>query len=87
MGKYKKQAIRFLNLSDNSAQYLKVDWVDQEETLSIPQFIDIMTNTKKNYFRRGIAFDHEYKHAFLEQEINGNSFIQIHKKNAAWIFE
>ncbi|WP_017727063.1 hypothetical protein [Halalkalibacterium ligniniphilum] len=74
-----KQAIQYLKKKHFLPQFLKIDWVDQEETFSIFEFIEVMTNTKKNYFRKGIALDAEYKYAFLEQEINANAFIQINK--------
>jgi hypothetical protein len=56
---------------------IKVDWVMNQQTHSIESFIELMTKTKKNYFRRGISFDSAFTQAFLEQEINGNSMIKI----------
>jgi len=60
---------------------LKIDWVTGVESMSIYQFIQLMTSTKRNYLRRGISFDSEFKQAFLEQEINGNAFIKLDKNN------
>ncbi|GEN89124.1 hypothetical protein [Oceanobacillus sojae] len=56
---------------------LKIDIVTKVTPLTITEFINRITNTKKNYFRQGISFNRDFKHAFLEQELNGNAVIQI----------
>ncbi|MFA1821003.1 hypothetical protein ACDX78_12610 [Virgibacillus oceani] len=59
--------------------YVKADIVTIKKPINLFSFIDLITKTKKNYFRFGISFDKDFKNAFLEQEINGNSMIQIDK--------
>lgn len=56
---------------------LKVDIVTDIIPVSIYEFIQRITKTKKNYFRQGVSFSKDFKHAFLEQELNGNAVIQI----------
>lgn len=59
---------------------LKVDIVTDVTPVSIYEFIQRITKTKKNYFRKGVSFNKDFKHAFLEQELNGNAVIQIDSK-------
>lgn len=75
-----KKAVTHLNSDEAEVHFLKIDWVDSKEIVSIPDFIKIISKTKKNYFRKGISFDSEFRQAFLEQEINGNAMIQLDKK-------
>lgn len=76
-----RQADKLLKNETDKIVSLKVDWIDETEIVTIPDFIKTMTQTKKNYFRKGISFDRDFKQAFLEQEINGNAMIQIDQKN------
>lgn len=75
-----KMAENHLNNDTAEIEVFKIDWVDSIEKVSIVDFIKIMTQTKKNYFRKGISFDPEFRQAFLEQEINGNAMIQLDQK-------
>ncbi|WP_080875992.1 hypothetical protein [Oceanobacillus timonensis] len=56
---------------------LKIDIVTDIIPVSIYEFIQRITKTRKNYFRQGVSFDKNFEHAFLEQELNGNAAIQI----------
>lgn len=78
-----KQAERYVRQKDkeHKIECIKIDWVSDTAEYSIPEFIQEMTNTKKNYFRKGISLGSSFEYAFLEQEINGNSFIKIDKHN------
>ncbi len=58
---------------------MKLDIVENEESHSVNEFVKIITETKKNYYRKGISFDKQYRFAFLEQEINGNAIVQYDK--------
>lgn len=60
---------------------IKVDIVSDQRPVDIIPFIDLITRTKKNYFRFGLSFDKQFNQAFLEQELNGNAMIQIDKNN------
>ncbi|MDO7269409.1 hypothetical protein [Shouchella clausii] len=76
---WKRLYNRGISLMKQEYSCLKIDWVTSIEQHSLLSFINIMTKTKKNYFRQGISFDENFSHAFLEQEINGNAMIQIDK--------
>lgn len=75
------QLNKFSSTSQEDFDCFKVDWIEEDEVYSVAQFIDLITKTKKNYFRRGIVLGNDYNYAFLEQEVNGNAFIQKSKKN------
>ena len=57
-------------------QWIKLDLVTNIQTLSFQDLEKQIAKTRKNYFRSGIAFDDEFRLAFLEQEINGNAMIR-----------
>ncbi|GAA0498514.1 hypothetical protein GCM10008986_27030 [Salinibacillus aidingensis] len=57
--------------------YLKADIVTHKKPIDILSFIDLITKTKKNYFRFGVSLDRSFRQAFLEQEVNGNAMIQF----------
>lgn len=76
----KKEAVQHMNQSKNDYEWFKVDVVDSEEVYTVDQFIHMISETKKNYFRNGVSFDKHYQSAFLEQELNGNAVIQIDER-------
>lgn len=55
--------------------WLKLDWVTDEQLISMKDLKSLLNQSKLNYFREGIAFDSEYKIAFLEQELHANAMI------------
>src|SRR5690625_6585834 len=57
-------------------QWIKLDLVTNIQALSFQDLEQQIAKTRKNYFRSGIAFDDEFRLAFLEQEINGNAMIR-----------
>ncbi len=62
-------------------QWIKLDVVSETKVIYFNELENLIAKTKKNYFRYGIAFDPEFRLAFLEQEINGNAMIrEINKK-------
>ena len=69
------------SFSIDNPSCIKLDIVTDRKPVDIIPFIELMTRTKKNYFRCGLSFDKYFKQAFLEQEINGNAMIQIDNKN------
>src|SRR5699024_12554787 len=48
---------------------------------SLYDALPIFADTRKNYFRNGIAFDDNFNLAFLEQELNSNVMIRSIKKS------
>ncbi len=55
--------------------WLRVDWVDEVETTDWARLNATLADTKRNYFRYGIAFDGDLRHALLEQELNANAVL------------
>jgi UDP-N-acetylmuramoyl-tripeptide--D-alanyl-D-alanine ligase len=57
------------------ARWLRVDWVERSDRSTISQLRSELARTKRNYFRRGIALDEQFRHAFLETELNANAML------------
>lgn len=57
-------------------QWLKLDVVTELTETTFEKLENKISTTRKNYFRKGIAFDNQFDLAFLEQEINGNAMIK-----------
>ncbi len=68
--------------------WIKADLVDNIKTLIYQDFLNYITGIKINYFREGLAFDEMFNLAFLEQEVNANTFIVENKdsqsKHLVW---
>lgn len=56
-------------------QYLRIDWVRSVRETHLGQLKDWLKDIKRNYFRYGLAFDTDFKTAFLEQELNSNAML------------
>ena len=54
---------------------LRADWVIEAQPVTWELFIKILNRTRRNYFRYGIALDLDFKIAFTECELNGNSML------------
>ena len=54
---------------------LRADWVISSEKMTWANFISLLGKTRRNYFRKGLALDADYKIAFTEQEMNANSML------------
>ena len=52
------------------ARYVKVDLVDTAQWAILEAVNELLKNTRKGFFRYGVAFDGECKNAFLEEELN-----------------
>lgn len=61
-------------------KYLRVDWVRDVRKTNIKQLTEWLTQVKRNYFRYGLAFDVNFKVAFLEQELNANAMLYLGNK-------
>ena len=56
-------------------RWLRVDWIVAAETLNWKALRARLSDTKRNYFRFGLALDEGFKHAFIEQELNANAML------------
>lgn len=56
-------------------EWLKLDIARNFEALSFETLNERVRDTRKNYFRRGIAFDRKMHCAYLEEELNGNAVL------------
>lgn len=82
------KAIKYFKSHKIIPQWVKADFVTEQEELSINDFIKKNTKTRINYFRYGIALDKDFNLAFLEQEVNANAFILFDKEhNRAYLSE
>ncbi|MBR6012847.1 MAG: glycosyltransferase [Selenomonadaceae bacterium] len=54
---------------------LRADWVISSEKITWENFIKLVEDTRRNYFRKGLALDSDYKIAFTEMEMNGNAML------------
>lgn len=55
--------------------WLRVDWVTRKSTMTLAGLYELLQETKRSYFRYGLALDVDCKIAFLEQELNGNAML------------
>jgi UDP-N-acetylmuramoyl-tripeptide--D-alanyl-D-alanine ligase len=59
----------------NPPRWLRVERVAQAEATSWTKLQASLRQTKRNYFRYGIALDADFERAFLEQELNANAML------------
>ncbi|EKE70322.1 CapA family protein [Celeribacter baekdonensis] len=60
-----------------SIRWLRVDWVDQTWDLTWHHCQLALENSKRSYFRYGLALDRGFEQAFLEQELNANAMLYL----------
>src|SRR5699024_1922086 len=72
----REKALQLVRKNHLKPQWIKLDLVTEIEAISFQQLEKQIARTRRNYFRSGIAFDDEFRLAFLEQEINGNAMIR-----------
>jgi len=53
----------------------RIDWVVSSEATNWAGLKDRLSNTKRNFFRLGLALDAEFKVAFTELELSANSML------------
>ncbi|MBE0455287.1 MAG: UDP-N-acetylmuramoyl-tripeptide--D-alanyl-D-alanine ligase [Roseovarius sp.] len=56
-------------------RYLRLDWVENVETLNWARLRKRLRDVKRNYCRRGIALDADFSRFFLEQELNASAML------------
>ncbi len=57
------------------ALWLRVDWVCEAKESTMGQLRQMLADTKRNYFRHGLSLDADFRHAFLETELNANAML------------
>src|SRR5690606_25020239 len=61
--------------STPEARWIRVDWVEQVERQNWKVVRETLNKIKRNYFRLGISLDSDFRHAFLEMELNANAML------------
>lgn len=56
-------------------RWLRVDWVTDVWESTFGELETLLSNTKRNYFRHGLALDAQFKQAFLEPELNARALL------------
>lgn len=56
-------------------KWLRVDWLERIEATNWGALRARLQQTKRNYFRHGLALDSALETAFLEQELNANAML------------
>ena len=54
---------------------LRADWVNKTQSLTWTNFLQMLSKTRRNYFRLGLAIDPNFNIAFTECELNGNAML------------
>ena len=54
---------------------LRADWVIESRAGTFADFLKLIGNTRRNYFRLGVALDLDYNIAITESELNANALI------------
>lgn len=72
----KNRAVKCIKEKGMEPPWLKVDYVIWEKELKCSELEDLLSAVRKFYFEFGIAFDHFYNCAFLQQEINANCLMK-----------
>lgn len=75
--KLQKQSVNYIQRTLMDPEWIKLDLVTEVEQYQFEALEQKIAKTKRNYFREGIAFDSEFRLAFLEQELNGYALIRL----------
>lgn len=74
--KVRRKAIQLVQKNHLDPGWIKIDLVTNIQNFTFEALEHQLAKTRRNYFRSGIAFDNEFRQAFLEQELNGNAMIR-----------
>lgn len=58
-----------------TVRFLRIDWLRSAQPLTMASLQQQLKQTKRNYFRYGIAFDDEFSQVYTEQELNANALL------------
>jgi len=72
---WEKAVRRLRSYTELQGRWIRVEWPDAIEKTTWGNLKLQLKNTKRNYFRYGIALDENFDVAFLEQELNGNAML------------
>lgn len=64
-----------MNVKGLKGRWVRVDWADKVERTTWAGLNVLLKNTKRNYFRLGVALDSDFKFAFTEMELNANAML------------
>ncbi|SEA90890.1 UDP-N-acetylmuramoyl-tripeptide--D-alanyl-D-alanine ligase [Alkalimonas amylolytica] len=70
-----QKCIELIQAKKLAVLYLRIDWVTDATPLQMHELIRRLRNTKRNYYRYGLAFDHELLQLYTEQELNANALL------------
>ncbi|NMG72466.1 UDP-N-acetylmuramoyl-tripeptide--D-alanyl-D-alanine ligase [Parazoarcus communis] len=56
-------------------RWLRIDWVESAKPISMSALDERLRNTKRNYFRHGLALDKGLTQAYTELELNANAML------------
>ncbi|MDW2886744.1 poly(glycerol-phosphate) alpha-glucosyltransferase [Exiguobacterium artemiae] len=59
----------------NRYEWIKIDLAKNFQICTFEELNERVEQTRKNYFRHGLAFDMKMQCAFLEEELNGNAML------------
>ncbi len=68
-------AVAQLPAGEDAIRWLRADWVTGVDAIDWAALRARLARTKRNYFRLGVSLDEEFRHAFLEGELNGNAML------------
>jgi len=71
---------RLVERSGSEIRWLRVDWVDSVNEYTWSRLRSRLRDVKRNYTRRGISLDADFRHAFLETELNANAMLYINER-------
>jgi hypothetical protein len=78
--KARSKVIRKVSSLGTMPKWIYMGFVEIESRVSLQEFYNDLNNTRKYYYRKGLAFDEDYQMSFLEQEINASALI-LYDKN------
>jgi len=71
---------RLVEQSGSEIRWLRVDWVDSVNEYTWSRLRSRLKDVKRNYTRRGISLDADFRHAFLETELNANAMLYVNER-------
>lgn len=75
-----EEAISYLQRSQIEPLWVKVDIVDSVEVIDTDRLELAIRPFRSYFFRKGLAFDRNFKTAYLEAELNGNDMLDYQER-------